>query len=85
MQAIVDTDTFVTDGHLSFLVDKDFKGIIRQGTPLIQVIPFKREAWEKNFVSAEQSEEKYENQRLRLRSVFSNAYKNLFRAKKEYR
>jgi hypothetical protein len=85
LQAIVDTDRFITDGHLSFLVEKDFKGIIKQGTPLIQVIPFKRESWEKSFVPAEESEKIYETQRLRLRSMFSNAYKNLFRAKKEYR
>jgi hypothetical protein len=84
LQALVDTDNFITDGHLSFLVEKGFKGTIKQGTPLIQIIPFKRESWSKNFITVEKSEEVYETQRLKLRAVFSNAYKNLFRSKKEY-
>ena len=33
----------------------------------------------------ENFEEIASRQRLRLRSVFSNAYKNIFRSKKEYR
>jgi hypothetical protein len=85
LQAIVDTDSFISEGHLSFLVEKNFKGIIKQGTPLIQVIPFKREPWEKEIASVENFEEIASRQRLRLRSVFSNAYKNIFRSKKEYR
>jgi hypothetical protein len=85
LQAIVDTDSFVTDGHLSFLVEKNFKGIIKQGTPLVQVIPFKREAWGKEIVPVEESTKIFEKQRLRLRSTFSNAYKNMFRSKKDYR
>jgi hypothetical protein len=85
LQAIVDTDSFITDGHLSFLVEKDFKGVIKQGTPLIQVIPFKRESWVKEMVSPEESQKVQFSQRLKLRAVFVNAYKNFFRGKKEYR
>jgi hypothetical protein len=84
LQAIVDTDNFVTDGHLSFWVKKDFKGIIKQGTPLIQIIPFKREAWGKEFVSPEESSKIFNKQRISLRATFSNAYKNLLRQKKVY-
>jgi hypothetical protein len=40
MSAIVDTDTFISEGHLSFLVKKGFKGTIKQGTPLVQLVPF---------------------------------------------
>jgi hypothetical protein len=85
LQAIVDTDTFITDGHLSFLVEKDFKGVIKQGTPLIQVIPFKRESWQKEIVSTEDAQGVFHSQRLKVRSMFLNGYKNLFRSKKEYR
>jgi hypothetical protein len=84
LQAIVDTDNFITDGHLSFWVEKDFKGVIKQGTPLIQVIPFKREAWKKELVSVEESENIFYRQRLKLRSMFSNGYKNIFRQRKTY-
>lgn len=85
LQAIVDTDSFITDGHLSFLVKKDFKGIIKQGTPLIQVIPFKRESWQKDISSVEESASIFQLQRLKLRSMFYNGYKSLFRSKKDYK
>jgi hypothetical protein len=84
LQAIVDTDAFITDGHLSFWVEKDFKGVIKQGTPLVQVIPFKRESWNSLVESAKRSKKVFETQRLKLRSVFSNAYKNIFRSRKDY-
>jgi hypothetical protein len=84
LQAIVDTDTFITDGHLSFWVEKNFKGIIKQGTPLVQVIPFKRDDWKKEVAGLEEAESRFETQRLRLRSAFSNSYKNIFRSKKTY-
>lgn len=84
LQAIVDTDAFVTDGHLSFWVEKDFKGIIKKNTPLVQVIPFKRESWSKDIRSAQESEGIFYKQRLRLRSTFANAYKNMFRSRKDY-
>jgi hypothetical protein len=83
--AIVDTDTFMSDGHFSFLVEKDFKGIIKQGTPLLQVVPFRREAWSSEVVELEESENEFKKQRLSLRSTFLNAYKAKFRSKKEYR
>jgi len=84
MQAIVDTDSFVSDGHLSFLVEKNFKGVIKQGTPLVQLIPFKREPWKMSLGSLEESYKKMQSQRLKVRSNFMNAYKNKFRAKKDY-
>jgi hypothetical protein len=85
LSAIVDTDKFITEGHLSFLVKKGFKGIIKQGTPLIQLIPFKREDWESEEVSVEESSKTIFSQRLKLRSTFANGYKDKFRSKKEYK
>lgn len=81
---IVDTDNFATDGHFSFLVEKNFKGTIRRGTPLVQIIPFKRESWQMEIASPEESKKTLLKQSLLLRSVFTNGYKNFFRAKKEY-
>lgn len=83
--AIVDTDGFITDGHVSFWVKKTFKGIIKQGTPLLQVIPFKREEWKSELVDAATSSKVLKRQRLDLRSTFSGAYKNKFRSKKEFK
>ena len=82
---VVDTDTFITDGHMSFLVKKGFKGVIKQGTPMLQVIPFRRESWSMEVTDAKQSKSRFDKQRLWLRSTFLNGYKNKFRSKKEYK
>jgi hypothetical protein len=85
MSAIVDTDTFISDGHLSFLVKKDFKGVIKQGTPLVQVIPFKRDSWTSEEVAVDDASKAISKQRFTIRSVFSNGYKDKLRFKKEYK
>ena len=82
---LIDTDRFVSEGHVSFLVKKGFKGVIKQGTPLYQLIPFKREEWEAEYVDVDTSRKVTENQRFNLRSTFLNGYKNKFRSKKEYK
>lgn len=82
--AFVDSDNFITEGHLSFIVDKGFKGVIKRGTPIAQIIPIKRESWESEVVSVDDSKSELNKQRLRLRSMFANAYKVLFRSKKDY-
>lgn len=33
-------------GSFSFWIKKDFEGIIERGTPIVQIIPFKKENWE---------------------------------------
>lgn len=83
--AIVDTDKFISDGHLSMLIQKDFKGVIEKGTPLIQVIPFKRDSFEMELVYGKDSESVFKNQRFFIRSKFKHAYKNFLRSKKEYK
>ena len=85
MPGLIDTDGYPSDGHLSFIVEKDFKGVIKQGTPLIQVIPFKREDWKMEAVDAEESELFLKKHRMSLRSTFSNGYKNKFRSPKEFK
>lgn len=82
--AFVDSDKFITEGHLSFVVDKGFKGVIKKGTPIIQIIPIRREDWQSEVVDIESSKKELSHQRLRLRSMFANGYKILFRSKKEY-
>ncbi len=81
---IVDTDKFVTNGHFSFLVKKGFKGVIKKGTPLVQLIPFKREPWQMAIATPEESKNVIKKQGALLGSVFANAYKNFFRSKKEF-
>jgi hypothetical protein len=42
---ILDTDRWGEAGNHPFLIKKDWEGTISAGTPIIQIIPFKRENW----------------------------------------
>ena len=46
LSGIIDTDSVIHEGHIPFFIKKDFEGVIKSGTPIIQVIPFKRENWQ---------------------------------------
>lgn len=82
--AVVDSDNFLVDGLLSYFVKKNYKGTIKQGTPLIQVIPFKREKW--SSVINEHFDKKIAiEQKNNIRSVFENGYRKKLWVKKEYR
>jgi hypothetical protein len=85
LPGIIDTDGYPSDGHLSFMVESGFSGIIKQGTPLVQVIPFKRDNWSMEVVDASESEGFLKKRRMNLRSTFNNGYKNKFRSPKEYK
>lgn len=49
--AVIDSDVFYhsSHGNVPFYIKENFSGIIPAGTPMFQIIPFKREAWEKNI------------------------------------
>lgn len=46
LSGVVDTDEYNQPVNFPFVIRKDFEGIIEAGTPIAQVIPFKRENWE---------------------------------------
>ena len=47
--AIVDTDRSTLELIFPMWVKKGFEGIVEKGTPLVQIIPFKRDDWESTF------------------------------------
>ena len=42
---IIDSDKFSSPGNIPFFIKKGFSGTIPAGTPLVQLIPIKRESW----------------------------------------
>lgn len=46
LTGIVDSDKGVSTGNLPFYIKENFEGIIPAGTPIAQIIPFKRDNWE---------------------------------------
>ena len=82
LDAVVDTDTVMYNGHIPFFLKKGFTGEIKRGTPIIMIFPFKRENWsieENNSLIKEGGIlEKIS------RSVFSGNYKHNIWKKKVY-
>lgn len=46
LTGIADSDKLLTTGVIPFFIKKDFEGVIPCGTPIFQILPFKRESWE---------------------------------------
>lgn len=83
--AVVDTDKYHNGINFPFtLNDVNFEGVIPYGTPIAQVIPFKRESWHMTFGSKKEIESA-EKILWDLKRVAFNQYKNLWRSKKEYK
>jgi hypothetical protein len=84
LEGIVDTDTFMTTINFPFMVvDENFSGFIPAGTPIAQVIPFKRESWKHSFGGDKERDMAKETLK-QIRSFFYDAYKNIFRSTKEF-
>ena len=80
--AIVDTDKFPTRDPYAFFIKKGFKGIIHRGTPMLQVVPFRREDWTMNIVEPDAKSFRVNQQKMG--SVFSQPYKKLFWQRKKF-
>ena len=85
LPGVVDTDQYTAPVNFPFMFnDQDFEGLIPAGTPMVQVIPFKREQWEMS-IGGQEEINKINSITQNLRSVFFDAYKNKFRSNKEYK
>jgi hypothetical protein len=85
LDGIVDTDIYSLPVNFPFVLnDISFEGLIPAGTPIAQVIPFKRDSFQMNF-GTESSYKELEMLSLRLSTRFFDRYKNLFWQKKEYK
>lgn len=83
LSGIVDTDTFTLPVNFPFLVNKNFEGILERGTPIVQIIPFKRESWTSSF--GEFSEEYTKKAQHDFYSKIVRSYRSKFWTKKDYR
>lgn len=79
---IVDTDGLSLAGNLPFFIRDDFEGVIEKGTPIAQVVPFKRDDW--NSKKAVYDEIKTVKNKWLVRSSFSGVYKKMFWQRKNF-
>lgn len=79
---IVDSDQFSQGGEIPFFLREDFEGIIPAGTPIAQVIPFKREPWESS--AAPYDDSFFQRQVYYVRKHLTGGYKKYLWQRKSY-
>jgi hypothetical protein len=85
LDGIVDTDKYDAPVNFPFVLnDWSFEGLIPAGTPLAQVIPFKRDSW-KMSIGNEQDVRSIAKTQAFLKTRFFDGYKGIFRQPKEYK
>ena len=83
MEGIVDTDRYVNSVQFPFILDDGFEGDIPAGTPIAQVIPFKRDEFKMSIGGDKEREEQIKSF-ASVRTNWINGYRNLMRSKKNY-
>jgi hypothetical protein len=85
LPGIVDTDTYTAQVNFPFTInDLLFEGLIPKGTPIAQVIPFKRDNWKMNIGGKKELDE-IKLIKTKLHTKFFDRYKSMFRQIKEYK
>jgi hypothetical protein len=81
---IIDSDEFfhIRHGNYPFYIKKGFEGVIPVGTPMFQIIPFKRESWKSKNNKWNEDEQKKREFILKKHSF--GAYKKIFHIKKSF-
>lgn len=85
LEGIVDTDTYTAPVNFPMVInDPNFEGLIPKGTPIAQVIPFKREEWQMEIGSVGELKEQHSITQ-KLQTKFFDRYKSMFWHRKEYK
>ena len=85
LPGIVDTDTYFAPVNFPMVInDPEFQGLIPKGTPIAQVIPFKRDSWSMKFGGEKELKEQADITK-NLHTKFFDKYKSMFRKSKEYK
>lgn len=80
---IVDTDTYNNPVNFPFILKNPYQNVlIPAGTPIVQVIPFKRDSWESIIKEDSNIPKRFYK---KIRSSFFGGYKNNFWNRKEYK
>jgi hypothetical protein len=81
---IVDADVWGLPVFIPFFLKRDFFGTIEQGTPIMQMIPIKRDDWEIDIDMSKESYEKHKILEEQRRSHITAHYKKFAWDKKRY-
>jgi len=85
LPGIVDTDKYNSPVNFPFILnDIKFTGLIPAGTPIAQVIPFKRDSWKMSFGSEKEIIESTKIDKT-LKRKFFDVYRNIFWSSKDFK
>lgn len=94
LTGVVDTDNYFQQVLFPFFMKNNFTGLIPKGTPVVQIIPFKREDWKMDIVKQvpeslikdlKKESESYESGRYdHMGEAAGGMYKRDYRKKKKY-
>lgn len=83
MEGVVDCDTYFANVNFPFMLnDPKFEGLIPAGTPIAQVIPFKRQQWQIEIGSDLQGIDEVHRKR---HAIYFDFYKHKMWHKKEFK
>lgn len=85
-EGVVDTDSYLAPVQFPFMLkDPGWHGTIPAGTPMAQVIPFKRDSFKMETLQSQDMKDNTLNRvHARLKSTFFNGYKDRFWHRKEF-
>jgi hypothetical protein len=85
LPGFVDTDKYKAPVNFPFVLNNvKWEGIIRAGTPMVQVIPIKRDSW-KHKIGVDKERKEQALIVAKLKTLFFNSYKQQFWSRKEYK
>lgn len=83
LSGVVDTDSYTQAVNFPFLIKSDFTGIIESGTPIAQIVPFKREPWLSKFLDFDP--DFFETKQAQFNRHLERYYKRFAWHRKEYK
>jgi hypothetical protein len=81
LSGIMDTDNGMHGGNIPVFFSDTFEGIIPVGTPIAQIIPFKRDSWQSETIDDEML---YKGLEYEINKFFVGGYKKLRWKKKKF-
>ena len=81
LTGVIDTDKHINPIILPFFLKEDFEGEIPAGTPVAQVLPFKRDSWESEVSDKISPDYSHDS----IKKFYYKTYKKLFWSKKEFK
>lgn len=72
---IVESDIWGLPVFTAFFLKRNFKGVIPKGTPIFQMIPFKRESWNMEEINSKDELDRHEIMAENRRSMLYGYYK----------